>query len=79
MFPAKHDARWAQVISGAREVRFETLALRVLMTRSKMELVRSPGSAQVIERWVDEMYDFCRNNTELVKYDLERVFGEEAP
>jgi hypothetical protein len=79
MLPAKHDTRWAQVISGARPVRFETLALRVLMMRSKMEMERSPGSAQVIERWVDELYDFCRNNPELVRNDLEQIFGREAP
>ncbi len=77
MLPAKVDRRWAQVVSGVRAVQFETLGLRVLMTRAKMELERSPGSEQVIARWVDELYEFCRQNPELVTSDLDRIFGGE--
>ena len=71
----KSDPRWREAISGERAVQFESLPLRIILSRARLDLERNPGSSDILQRYVDELYAFCAKFPDLVGDDIKKLFA----
>jgi hypothetical protein len=57
--PAKSDPRWKKLLSGSDQPPFSSLAIRLLVTRLRQDVAKTPGSMTTA---IDELYGFFSNN-----------------
>jgi len=71
--PSKLDPIWSQLVSGKKQLEFESLAVKIVFGRVRNEIVRNPASGPQL---ASQLYDVFAANETLpsVRKDLLKLF-----
>lgn len=75
MVPEKDDARWKEVVTSGKEYAIHGLAAKMLLMRVRT-MVKLDRSPEKIAEAIAIAYDFFGKNEEMLKGDLEILFGK---
>lgn len=75
MIPEKSDTRWKEVITSGKEYPVHGLAAKMLLMRVRT-MVKLDRSPEKITEAIAIAFDFFSKNEEMLKGDLEILFGK---
>lgn len=76
MFPEKGDSRWQEVVTSGIDYPLSGLASKMLLMRVRL-MVKLDQSPEKVSEAISITYDFFSKNKEILKNDLEILFGKE--
>ena len=68
----KSDHRWKKLVSGEIQPELKCLALKILLSRLKLEVARQPAN---VGSAVDEVFAFFQSKMAIAEGDYQRVFS----
>lgn len=75
MIPGKSDTRWKEIVSTGKEYPLSGLASKMLLTRVRTMIKLDQSPAKITEA-IGIAHEFFSKNEEMLKGDLEVLFGK---
>ncbi len=72
--PPKSDPRWRDIATGKLTKPWQSLALKIMITRIGSSVKADPSDANT-QKGADEIYDFFAKNMKIAQADLQSIFG----
>jgi hypothetical protein len=71
MLPPPNNPRWRELLGG-REFALKCFGLKIMLSRLKLDYKTNPSS---LNACIQEICTFCSRNPQVVRDDLQTIFG----